>query len=392
MNTSLNGVNGSSIFTITNLGNGTNISNFNLIPLEGTGISLYNTSNIQLNNNNVLNTLDSNYTLEYSKGHKVMPGNGVSIVNSSNVNVEYNNISLFENGVYLVYSNNISITSNLLKKNNYGLNYDFNVTNTSVFNNNITDNVGNYTLDVPEGPLGYGIYLNNSAVNVSIICNNIVNDYIGILIDSNHSTGIVITSNLINENALEGIVFWKHYNLTENAIYPVVTDNAIYNNAKGPSMMILGEMSANPEGIYGPGQWNDSLKLVIGPNWYGTNHLVTWDLNGTVGAGSMCPRIKTTPITFNITIVEPGTYSVNFYKNGSIASNLPEFTVFFTLNVNGTEKEVNIINGTGTLTFNASDYKSTGNIIEASAGSLKSNERIYYVISNYTVPDSEVPV
>ena len=95
--------------------------------MEGTGISLYNTSNIQLNNNNVLNTLDSNYTLEYSKGHKVMPGNGVSIVNSSNVNVEYNNISLFENGVYLVYSNNISITSNLLKKNNYGLNYDFNV-------------------------------------------------------------------------------------------------------------------------------------------------------------------------------------------------------------------------------------------------------------------------
>jgi nitrous oxidase accessory protein NosD len=391
MNTKLYGINSSSIFTITPLGKGTTISNFNLIALEGNGINLYNTSNIQLNNNNIKNILNSNNISEYNKGYKIMPGNGVSVIKSSNIIINFNNISLFENGVYLFYSNNISINNNLLKKNNYGITFDFNVTNTNIFNNNITENIGNYTLDVPEGPLGYGIYLNNSAVNVNITNNNILNNYIGILVDSNYSTGIKITSNLINENSLEGIVFWKHYDLVKNAVYPIVTDNAIYNNAKGPSMMILGEISANPEGIYGPGQWNDDLKLIIGFNWYGTNHLVTWDLNGTVGAGSICPRIKTSPITFNLTYNKDGIYNVNFYKNGSIDTKLPEFSMFFTLNMNGNEKEVNIINGTGTLTFNASDYKSSGNIIEVSAGSLKNTERIYYVIAKYIIPNNEIP-
>ena len=391
INTTLNGINGSEIFLITKSGMNSNISNFNFISYEGTGIKIENTSNIKLSNNSIKNILDSEYKTEYAKGLKIMPGNGVGILNSSNIVVEYNIISSYENGVYLNNSQNIFINNNILKENNYGINYDYNVSNTKVFNNTINENVGNYTLEVPEGPLGYGIYLNNSGVNASIINNSIINNYIGILIDSNYSTGITITKNLICENALEGITFWKHYDLAENAIYPVVTDNAIYNNAKGPSMMILGEMSANPEGIYGPGQWNDSLKLVIGANWYGTNHLVTWDLNGTVGAGTMCPRIKTTPITFNITCTKPGTYNVNFYKNNTLDTNLPTFTLFFTLNVNGTETEIEITNGTGTITFNPSEYKSSDNIIEVSAGSLKSTERIYYVIEKYNVPNDEIP-
>lgn len=44
----------------------------------------------------------------------------------------------------------------------------------------------------------------------------------------------------------------------------IVENNAIYNNAKGPSQIILGEVSANPNGIYGPGEWNDTLKLQLG--------------------------------------------------------------------------------------------------------------------------------
>ncbi len=391
INTTLNGINGSTIFLITKSGMNSNISNFNLISYEGTGIKIENTSNIKITNNTIKNILDSKYKTEYAKGLKIMPGNGASILNSNNIVVEYNTINSYENGVYLNNSQNICINNNILKENNYGINYGYNVSNTKVFNNTINENVGNYTLEVPEGPLGYGIYLNNSGVNATITNNSIINNYIGILIDSNYSTGIIITKNLICENSLEGITFWKHYDLAENANYPVVTDNAIYNNAKGPSMMILGEMSANPEGIYGPGQWNDSLKLVIGANWYGTNHLVTWDLNGTVGAGTMCPRIKTTPITFNMTCTKPGTYNVNFYKNNTLDTNLPTFTLFFTLNINGTETEIEIINGTGTITFNSSEYKSSDNIIEVSAGSLKSTERVYYVIEKYNIPIDEIP-
>jgi hypothetical protein len=80
-------------------------------------------------------------------------------------------------------------------------------------------------------------------------------------------------------------------------------------------MMILGEMSANPEGIYGPGQWNESLRLKLDPNWYGTNTLVTWDYDtGVVGYGTMCPRISTTAIKFdNLTCNSPGNYSIVFY-------------------------------------------------------------------------------
>ena len=71
-----------------------------------------------------------------------------------------------------------------------------------------------------------------------------------------------------SDNVLEGIRFNAGYDLANNAIEPIVTNNAIYRNAKGPSMMILGELSANPGGIYGPGVNNDSAKLHVGANIY----------------------------------------------------------------------------------------------------------------------------
>ena len=386
-NSVLSGVDGA-VFTLNS--DDINISNFTIVPYEGDGISLGNVSNIHISDNVISNMLDSASSYDYSKGLKVLPGNGVSVVGSDFVFIENNSISNFENGVYLLDSDSVNISGNLLIRNNYGVDYDYGVSNTFVYGNNISLSVGNYTLDEPEGPLGYGIFINNSANNLSVVGNYIVDNYMGILIDSCNSTGIRILSNLISENALEGVTFWKHYNLTGSSVYPVVEDNAIYNNAKGPSMMILGEMSANPEGIYGPGQWNDSLKLFIGPNWYGTNTLVTWDLNGTVGAGSMCPRIKTTTIVMNLTFVEPGVYNVDFYKNGSLAVNLPVFTVYSSFN-NISDEPVVIVNGSGVLKLDKNSFNSDYNLIEISAGPLDSEDRIYYVIFNYLIPDSEYP-
>ena len=154
INTTLNGINGSTIFLITKSGMNSNISNFNLISYEGTGIKIENTSNIKITNNTIKNILDSKYKTEYAKGLKIMPGNGASILNSNNIVVEYNTINSYENGVYLNNSQNICINNNILKENNYGINYGYNVSNTKVFNNTINENVGNYTLEVPEGPLG----------------------------------------------------------------------------------------------------------------------------------------------------------------------------------------------------------------------------------------------
>ena len=213
----------------------------------------------------------------------------------------------------------------------------------------------------------------------------------GISLDAKDSTGIVITQNTINDNVLEGIRFNAGYDVAENAVKPLVTDNAIYRNARGPSMMILGELSANPEGIYGGGLYNDSQKLQLDANWYGTNTLKTWDYDtGVVGYGTMCPRINTSEIKFNeVTSQGNGKYSIIFYKNGEIASNLPEFDLYVTLN-RGTSKAVEVnfasTNGVAEFSFDASDFDSTKNTIEISIGSLlNSTSRVFKSLYSFEV-------
>ena len=247
-------------------------------------------------------------------------------------------------------------------------------------------------MSVPEGPSGYGIFLNNSAVNVTINHNHIHANHMGISIDANYSTGIVITQNTITDNVLEGIRFNVGYDLAQNAVKPHVTDNAIYRNARGPSMMILGELSANPEGIYGGGLLDPTKKLQLEPNWYGTNNLVTWDNDaGVVGYGTMCPRINTTNIEFNMTYNSPGNYAIKFYKNGIIDSNLPVFDMFATLN-NNVEVNFNVVDGVGTFTFDSSNFNVENNVIDISIGSLiDSTSRVFKVTYSYNVPNTEIP-
>ena len=327
-----------------------------------------------------------------------MPGTGVKILNSNNVIISNNTIKSFESGLYNEYSDNLSIEGNEISLSNYGIKYGFGTSNTEIKNNQIIDNIGWYIMDEPEGPRGYGIFLNNSAVNVTINENNISNNYLGISIDSNNSTGIVITSNLIADNSLEGIRFNAPYDLAEDAVEPVITSNAIYRNAEGPSMMILGEMSANPFGIYGPGAEDESLRLKIGPNWYGVNSLRTWDNDtGITGVGTMCPRIKTSEIKFDTIEAEsPGSYIINFKKDGELDTTLASFDIYATLN-RGTDKETEVhfyvINGTGSFSFDKSNYIEGENTIEISVGSLINVvDRLYSVVYTYNVPESEIPV
>ena len=245
---------------------------------------------------------------------------------------------------------------------------------------------------VVEGPLGYGISIRESGVNVSILNNNINNNYEGIFIDAKNCTGIKIIGNSISNSTIEGITFNVNYTYRENAIQPIVENNAIYNNAKGPSMITLGEISANPAGIYGPGEWNESLRLHLGANWYGTNNYTTW--GNETGAGTICPRISTTLITFNMSYIEPGKYEIRFYNNGTLANTLPDFTLYFTLNFN-TDKEIekiaNVHNGVATISFPKENYYETGNIIEGSSGSLFDETRLFRVIYTYNVKNSEIP-
>ena len=398
--TQLKGLSNSPVLIIN--GDNINVSNFKICPNskrgESDGILINNSNNVCIANNIIVNQLDSNLIDDYNNGSTILPGTGIKALNSENINLENNIINSFESGIYNEYSRNISMKENEIRLNNYGIKYGFGSENSEIINNTIIDNIGWYTEDVPEGPRGYGIFLNNSAVNILIRENNISNNYIGISIDSNNSTGIVVTSNLIADNSLEGIRFNAGYDLAENCVEPNITNNAIYRNAEGPSMMILGEMSANPFGIYGPGQWDESLKLQIGPNWYGVNSLRTWDNDtGIVGVGTMCPRIKTSEIKFETIESEaPGSYKINFYKDGELASNLAQFDLYATLN-RGTDKETevhfNVINGTGSFSFDGEFYLENDNKIEISAGSLINIvDRLYSVVYTYNVPAAEIPV
>jgi hypothetical protein len=213
----------------------------------------------------------------------------------------------------------------------------------------------------------------------------------GISVDANKSTGIVILYNWISDNALEGIRFNAGYDLAENAVEPDVNDNAIYRNAKGPSMWILGELSANPEGIYHYGEFNESKRLQLGTNWYGKNARITWDYTtNTTGYGTMCPRIATTYISVKeIEVVSPGTYQVKFYKDDVVASQLPVFEMYATLNDN-VEVIFDVVNGVGTFSFD-SGFNEDNNQIKVSIGSLSDQYRNFEAILNKNLETSEIP-
>ena len=350
-------------------------------------------NNVNIINNNISNMLDESKWDEYRASTISLPGYGINISNSKNVKVLNNEISLFESGVYAEKSSRLTIGNNVLKENNYGIKYGANVKNSKIDSNLISNSIGLYTLEVPEGPRGYAVFLNNSAVDVKITNNNLSWNHIGISFDCNGSTGIVVTGNVITDNVLEGVRFNAGYDLAENPVDPVITDNAIYRNARGPSMMILGEMSANPAGRYGPGEWDDDAKLHIDANWYGVNKLRTWDNEtGIVGIGTMCPRIKTSEIKFDeIESQGQGKYEVTFKKDNKTASNLPEFNLFATLNRGTTheaEVEFIITDGVGTFGFDADKFGESKNIIEISVGSLHDDDRTYKAFYTYIVPKS----
>ena len=369
------------------------ISGFSLVGNSFDAVEISGASNVKIIDNFISNDLAESLISDYMDSTIPLPGYGISISNSENVEVKDNDVSSFESGIYAQDSSKLNIHDNALRENNYGIKYGFGVSDTQITGNLISQSIGLYTMEVPEGPRGYGIFLNNSAVDVSITKNNISWNHLGISIDSNYSTGIVITSNLICDNVLEGIRFNEGYDLAENAVEPKVTDNAIYRNARGPSMMILGELSANPAGIYGPGVFNDSLKLKLDSNWYGKNQIITWDNEtGIVGYGTMCPRIKTTGIAFGeIKCVTPGKYSITFYKDGKVASNLPRFQMYATLN-DKVEIVFNVNKGVGTFIFYSKYFNNESNEIKISIGSLSDPDRIFNVEMSRVLEESEIPI
>lgn len=320
----------------------------------------------------------------------MLKGNGID-VSGENTKIIGNTISNFKNGIFLKNSDTTAIKENTIIKNNFGIEFDANVKNTDIIENNITEQLGWITFDMVEGPYGYGISVRHSGVNINIIDNLINENYMGIFLDSKNSSRIVITGNEIRDSIIEGFTANENYTPATGATL-IVENNALYNNAKGPSIMILGEVSANPAGIYGPGEWDDDLKLQLGPNWYGTTLYTKWGENST-GPGTICPWIKTL-IGCQLTSIGNGKYNVSYINDGKIVTELPDFTYYFTLNAY-TDLQQEVIayahEGSAVISFEKANFNSTGNIIEGSSGSLFDSDRPFSVTYTYNVPDSEIP-
>ena len=366
------------------------VKNLNINGNNVSGIVVNNVKNTVIENNNINNLLNKSNMDNYNSGKTLLPGNGIALLNSKNTVIENNNIQYYYNGIYLNGAKYTTIKKNTITKNNFGVEFDKGASNTLINDNDIIENIGFKTMTMIEGPYGYGISMRHSGVNVTVTNNRINNNYMGVFIDAKNCSGIVITSNEISNSTIEGLTVNENYTYAPGAVL-VVENNAIYNNAKGPSQIILGEVSANPNGIYGPGEWNDTLKLELGPNWYGTNRYTTWGLNQT-GPGTICPRIHTTLIPYNISCISPGKYEVTFYNNGSIASKLPNLTTYFVLNYNTDKEEVVEVvvhQGKATFEFSTKNYDSSNNIIEGF--SVFDPNRPKTVIYTYNVPESEIP-
>ena len=388
-NAILNGKANSAVFTVN--ADNVIIKNTNINANNGSGIVVNNAKNTIIENNTITNTLDESKMEEYNSAKELLPGNGVD-VSGSQTKIINNSISYFKNGIYLKNADETTIKENQINKNNFGIEFDSGVSNTLIENNNISNQIGLITLTMVEGPYGYGISVRHSGENIAILNNLINENYMGIFLDAANSSGIVITGNEIRDSIIEGLTANENYTPVAGATL-IVENNALYNNAKGPSLMILGEVSANPAGIYGPGEWDDDLKLVLGPNWYGTTLYTKWGANNT-GPGTICPRIKTTLIDCELTSIGDGKYNVTFLNGGEVASKLPDFTYYFTLNAfSDLQKEVIAYahEGKATIEFPKENFNSTGNIIEGSSGSLFDSERPFRVTFTYDVPDSEIP-
>ena len=367
------------------------IKNLNINTINGSGIVINDVENTSIEYNHIYNQINESEINQHDLNKTLLKGNGIKVRGNKTIIIG-NTIDLFKHGIYLENANNNTITNNNITKNNYGIEFGSNTSNTTINSNNISNNIGWLTLNMIEGPYGYGISIRESGVNLSITHNIIKNNYMGIFIDAKNCSGIIIQENEISYNTIEGLTVNENYSYAKGASLNI-ENNALYNNAKGPSLMILGEVSANPAGIYGPGEFNDSLKLVLGPNWYGTTIYTTWGENNT-GAGTICPRIKTTLISFNLTYIGNGSYKATFYNNEKIANKLPDFDYYMTLNYYTLKEEETILhvhNGVGIITFPRENYYDTNNTIEGSSGSLRDIERPYRITYTYNIPDSEIP-
>ncbi|MEM2918982.1 MAG: right-handed parallel beta-helix repeat-containing protein [Candidatus Altiarchaeota archaeon] len=157
--------------------------NYPLINLNSSITTSGSGTCININANNITFNC-SNYLITGS-------GSGIAIqVNNNFTKVMNCNISSFERGIYLYYSYNSEISSNVLHNNSKGI-WLFNSNSTKISNNFAYNNSN-------------GIYLDRSYFN-EIYSNRIQNNSRGLHIENSKNNTII--SNTITDNYVEGLYF-----------------------------------------------------------------------------------------------------------------------------------------------------------------------------------------
>ena len=141
------------------------VKNLNINGNDGSGIVVNNAKNTVIENNNINNLLNQSNMDNYNFGKTLLPGKGIALLNSKNTTVENNNIQYYYNGIYLNGAKYTSIQKNTITKNNFGVEFDKDASNTLINDNNIIENIGFNTMVMIEGRDGYGISMRHSGGN-----------------------------------------------------------------------------------------------------------------------------------------------------------------------------------------------------------------------------------
>lgn len=360
-------------FLITGNGSGTNISGFNIInnDVNGYGILLNNTTNVNIKNN----TINSQ-------------GSGVKVVESSNISIEKNNISGSKNGISISNSSNTKIKNNTLTNNNVGLNYTGNISQNEIVDNDISNNK-RYGISIE------GISTNTNIKNNKLNSNNDNNGYTldaGIFINESFSN-LNIISNIITNNGKYGILIDgganKDPNLSKQSDihidYNYIGDNGDPTFTEYP-VGYTGDKEIVWFQVY-PGGARHPFE--IGPNYYGKTN------------PALCASTYTGLILLNISQTSSGLYKITYnIMNGTdkrpsdvvlgVATEMMDHYLTVYLNKgtpNEVKKDILIKNGVGIADFRESTFQNSNNTI-----SLHSIYTSTFNVSNNAIPKKSVSI
>ncbi|KKM96110.1 hypothetical protein LCGC14_1181430 [marine sediment metagenome] len=162
---------------------------------------------------------------------------GISLDNTNNGVLTNNNISNNgRNGIYLINSNNNIVSGNIANNNNKKGIYLYSSSN----NNTISGNTAKYN--------DFGIYLYSSCNNNTISGNTVTNNMYGIAVDSNSNTNTVVGNNATNNDY--GIFLHSNDNNVSRNIANYNTQYGIYLSSCSSNIISGNNATNNNYGIY----------------------------------------------------------------------------------------------------------------------------------------------